>query len=347
MRIRKLPSGNWQVTVPIGKDNAGRYRYKSFTDKDKKAAVRRAADYQDQHREFTESVTVGDAVTAFLASQDGILSPGTIRGYTSLAKMLEERHRAIWSAQAHGLSRTNYQNFVNSLNAAGLSPKTIRNYIGLIGAALKAQDITPPSVSIPRRTKPEYHIPTENDVRRLAEAASGTSMEIPLTLAVLGLRRGEICALRLSDLSGNVLHIRRAVVYDADGQLQTKDPKTVSSDRFVQIPSQTAEKIRRQGICHGIVTTAAVAPFCASAGRCRGAAVPFSRSPAFLRFLLSHCTEVVRRADPGARRVVNFPRYDGILPADYERKTGGHGRSEQDRADRALNVRKFVRKFSS
>lgn len=247
MRIRKLPSGNWQVTVPIGKDNAGRYRYKSFTDKDKKAAVRRAADYQDQHREFVESVTVGDAVTAFLATQDGILSPGTIRGYTSLAKMLQARHGRIWNAQAHGLSRSNYQQFVNSLRSAGLSPKTIRNYTGLIGAALKAQDITPPSVSIPRRTKPEYRIPTEEDVRRLAETASGTSMEIPLTLAVLGLRRGEICALRLSDLSGNVLHIRRAVVYDADGQLQTKDPKTISSDRFVQIPTQTAEKIRRQG----------------------------------------------------------------------------------------------------
>lgn len=247
MRIRKLPSGNWQVTVPIGKDNAGRYRYKSFTDKDKKAAVRRAADYQDQHREFVESVTVGDAVTAFLATQDGILSPGTIRGYTSLAKMLQARHGRIWNAQAHGLSRSNYQQFVNSLHSAGLSPKTIRNYTGLIGAALKAQDITPPSVSIPRRTKPEYHIPTEKDVRRLAETAAGTSMEIPLTLAVLGLRRGEICALRLSDLSGNVLHIRRAVVYDADGQLQTKDPKTISSDRFVQIPTQTAEKIRRQG----------------------------------------------------------------------------------------------------
>ena len=247
MRTRKLPSGAWQVTVPIGKDKAGRYRYKSFTDKDKKTAVRKAADYQDQHREFAESVTVGDAITSFLASQDGILSPGTIRGYTSLAKMLKTRYGRIWSTQAHGLSRTAYQKFVNELNAAGLTPKTIRNYTGLISAALKAQDITPPTVSIPRRSKPEYHIPTENDVKRLAEAAAGTEMEIPLTLAVLGLRRGEICALRVSDLSGNVLHIRRAVVYDADGLLQTKDPKTLSSDRFVQIPAQTAEKIRRQG----------------------------------------------------------------------------------------------------
>lgn len=247
MRTRKLSSGSWQVTVPIGKDKAGRYRYKSFTDKDKKTAIRKAADYQDQHREYVESVTVGDDVTAFLASQDGILSPGTIRGYTSLAKMLKTRYGQIWGAQAHGLSRSAYQKFVNELNGSGLTSKTIRNYTGLIGAALKAQDITPPSVSIPRRSKPEYHIPTEKDVRRLAEAAAGTEMEIPLTLAVLGLRRGEICALHVSDLSGNVLHIRRAVVYDADGLLQTKDPKTLSSDRFVQIPAQTAEKIRRQG----------------------------------------------------------------------------------------------------
>ena len=247
MKAEKLPSGSYRVRISVGKDAAGHYRYKSFTDRDKKAAMKKAAEYQDRHREYIDSMTIGDAVDAFLTSHAPVLSPGTVRGYTSLAKMLKDCHGSIWNAQAHGLSRSSMQKFVNSLTKNGLSPKTIRNYTGLIGAALKAQDITMPSISVPRRSKPEYHIPDQSDVKRLAEAAAGTEMEIPLTLAVLGLRRGEICALQFSDLDGNVLHIRRSVVYDENGILQEKAPKTVSSDRFVQIPAQTAEMIRQQG----------------------------------------------------------------------------------------------------
>ena len=42
MRIRKLPSGTWQVSVPIGKDGSGKYRYKTFTDKNKSVAIQKA-----------------------------------------------------------------------------------------------------------------------------------------------------------------------------------------------------------------------------------------------------------------------------------------------------------------
>jgi hypothetical protein len=36
---KKLPSGNWRVRVCIGKDENGKYKYKSFTDKDKSFQV--------------------------------------------------------------------------------------------------------------------------------------------------------------------------------------------------------------------------------------------------------------------------------------------------------------------
>ena len=247
MRIRKLSSGNYQALLPIGKDSAGKYRYKSFTASDEKTAEKLARDYKVKHPKYVERITVGACVDAFLTLHEAVLSPGTMRGYTSLAKMLKERYGRIWKAEAHDLTRNELQKMVNSMAAAGLTPKTIRNYIGLIGAALKQHDIPMPSVSVPRRSKPEYHIPTQEDVRKLAETAAGTEMEVPLALACIGLRRGEICALDIDDLTGNTFHIHRAVAYDADGILQWKDPKTPSSVRFVQIPPQTAETIRRQG----------------------------------------------------------------------------------------------------
>ena len=247
MRIRHLPSGNYQAVLPLGKDAKGTYRYKSFTAKTEAAAKAQADRYKIMHPNYVEQITVGSCIDSFLSLHAAALSPGTIRGYTSLAKMLKERYGRIWATEAHDLKRTDLQKMVNSMAASGLSPKTIRNYTGLIGAALKVQDIHMPTVTIPRRSKPDYRIPSQDDVRKIAETAAGTEMEIPITLAVLGLRRGEICALDITDLNGNILHIRRSVVYDKDGILQEKDPKTLSSNRFVQIPSQTAEKIRRQG----------------------------------------------------------------------------------------------------
>ena len=247
MRIRELPSGNYQAVIQIGKDAAGKYRYKSFTAKTEASARAQARKWKDAHPDYIERITVGSCIESFLSLHARALSPGTVRGYTSLAKMLKERYGQIWRTEAHDLKRADLQRMVNKMADSGLNPKTIRNYTGLIGVALKTQDIHMPSVTIPRRSKPAYHIPSQEDIRRLAESAAGTEMEIPIALAVLGLRRGEICALDLSDLSGNILHIRKAVVYDKDGILCEKDPKTLSSDRFVQIPPQTAEKIRRQG----------------------------------------------------------------------------------------------------
>lgn len=294
MRTRKLPSGSWQVTVPIGKDASGKYRYKSFTDKDKKAAIRKAAEYQDSHREYCDSVTVGDAVDAFIASRKGILSPSTMREYISLARTLKTRYGAFCATQAHGLSRVAYQRLINEMNRNGMSPKTIRNYAGLIGASLKAQDLAVPSVSIPRRSKPEYHIPNEEDVKRLAEAAAGTDMEIPITLSVLGLRRGEICALKPSDLDGNVLHISKAVVYDEQYKLYTKDPKTVSSDRFLQIPTQTAEKIRQQGYVTNLQPQSLTRKFMRLLKR---AGVEKCRLHDMRHFFVSYCHTVLKLSD--------------------------------------------------
>lgn len=246
-KIERLPSGNYRVRIPW-KDQEGKKHRKSLTAPDRPTLRRMMAEYEiakDSAR--PEDMTIADALDAFLASRASLLSPGTLRGYTSLAKMLKSRHAPLCAILCGHLRRSELQALVNRLKRDGASPKTIRNYTGLISAALKAYGFDTPPVTLPRRSKPEYHIPSEEDVQTLAAAASGTDMEIPLTLAVMGLRRGEICALRPEDIDGNVAHIRRAVVYDYDGNLIEKAPKTASSDRFVQIPDETARKIADQG----------------------------------------------------------------------------------------------------
>ena len=47
MRTRRLPSGNYQAIIPIGKDPSGKYRYKSFTAKTEASAKAQARKWKD------------------------------------------------------------------------------------------------------------------------------------------------------------------------------------------------------------------------------------------------------------------------------------------------------------
>ena len=83
-------------------------------------------------------------------------------------------------------------------------------------------------------------------MQKVIDASTGTELEIPIALGMMGLRRGEICALQLSDLKKNRLHIHQAAV-DISGNVTVKAPKTYDSDRYIEIPAALAKKIREQG----------------------------------------------------------------------------------------------------
>ena len=63
----------------------------------------------------------------------------------------------------------------------------------------------------------------------------------------MGLRRSEICALKIDDLEGDVLCVHRAAVYNEDGEVVNKEyPKTPGSFRYIRLPETLAKK--NQGI---------------------------------------------------------------------------------------------------
>lgn len=244
MKIEKLPSGNYRALVSLGIGPDGKYHRKSVTASTKREVQKLIEAYQGSDG---SDPTIGEAVDAYVRSREAVISPSTLKEYTSSANTIKSRYRRFWGLRARALDQKSYQAFVTARVADGAAPKTIRNNLSLIGAALKMQNITPPHVTTPRRSKPTYHIPSESDIQRIAQAAKGTDMEIPLTLAFLGLRRGEICAVRASDLEGTTLHVQRTMVYASDGSLVAKPPKTASSDRFVTLPDDAAARIRTDG----------------------------------------------------------------------------------------------------
>lgn len=239
MKIRKLPSGNYNARVEIPTVD-GKRRWKSITAPDR-ATVRKLASEYEQKAKHGGPLTLSEALTRYLNAKKAVLSPYTVKGYQIIIDKIEDANLGEISAD---MSRPDAQKIVTAFS--GLSQKTIRNRMGLISAAVRFSGYNMPPVTYPQKVKKEFHLPTEDEIQKVVDSSSGTELEIPILLGMMGLRRGEICALELSDLKRNKLHVHRSAV-DIGGKVTVKTPKTYDSDRYIQIPNELAKKIRKQG----------------------------------------------------------------------------------------------------
>lgn len=244
MKITRLPSGTYRTLVYLGKDEKGKKKYKSLTHKDKKKLAAIAAAYADLHRVYKAGDSFGETADRYISDRSAILSPSSIRGYKSIAKALKSDYKRFCALP---VADVRPQEVIDSLARAGKSPKTIRNYSGFISAVIGYAGEPVPDVKLPAKVKADYYIPDKRTMKALLRDLAGHRLEIPVNLAVLGLRRGEICGLSLEDLDGNLLHIHRAKVYTSDGEIVTKAPKTYESDRYIEIPAKLSKKIKQQG----------------------------------------------------------------------------------------------------
>ena len=241
MKIRRLPSGNYNTLVYLGKDANGKQIRKSVTGPDRATVRKKKAELESRHQDPEQPLTLADALEKYLKAKKAVLSPYTVKGYQNIIEKVKAANLGTLRAD---MSRPDAQRIVTAFS--DLSQKTIRNRMGLISAAVHFAGYTMPPVTYPQKKKVETHIPTEKEMQIVMNAAAGTELEIPIALGMMGLRRGEICALQLSDLNRNKLHIHAAAV-DIGGKVTVKSPKTYDSDRWIQIPAALAKKIRKQG----------------------------------------------------------------------------------------------------
>lgn len=215
----------------------------SLDHKPTKAEALKLMAKQLDHPVSATNMTFRDAAGRYIDSKHNILSPATIRGYTSVLSSLPE---GLKSAHISSITSVMVQTAINDI--AGLkSPKTVANHASFIMTVLKAFDIDIKPPTLPQKVKHNPYIPTEDEVRAIFKAAEGTRWEVPFTLAALGLRRSEICALTIDDLEGCILHISKAKVPDLNNDYVVKGTKTTDSTRDVVIPAHIADRIRQQG----------------------------------------------------------------------------------------------------
>ena len=89
----------------------------------------------------------------------------------------------------------------------------------------------------------------EETVKKLIAAFEGQSMKyetyFKLVLAT-GLRRGEACGLKWSDINWRkrTIHVQRGVVKLSHRESITKDPKTSSGDRMVYLSKEMCQLLK-------------------------------------------------------------------------------------------------------
>lgn len=233
---KKLPSGNWRIRICIGKDNNGKYTYKSFTAETKKEAEYLASNYLMNTKKKESKKTVFDAVDDYIKLKDNILSPSTVRGYIAIRRTALN---GIGNKRICDLTDEDVQSWVNN-NAQHYSSKSIKNQFGLLTAVIGNCNtkVDLKNIKLKPSKKSSYDVPTPEEMQQIIEVIKGTRVEVPVLLALmLGLRQSEIAYLKWHHYDGNKLNICGAKVLDKNHKYVEKDTnKSYAGTRTLDVP---------------------------------------------------------------------------------------------------------------
>lgn len=239
--IQKIGSNTWRISKMYK-----RVRYTKIVHRKPSKAEAERLIWMEIEKEPEHGVygTFETAADDYFSSMDSILHPSTLRNYKS---MLQNMPVAFKNKAISGITPVDVQSCLN-LYASAHAAKSVRNLSGFISCVMKSQR---PSFEahpvLPKVHSPEFYVPEDSDVRAILEAIKGSKFEVPIWLAILGLRRSEICALTIDDLDGNMLTISKGKTMGPDGEWTINTPKTRESVRTIRVPDYVADLIRAQG----------------------------------------------------------------------------------------------------
>lgn len=243
-KAKKLPSGNWRVQVFVGVED-GKRKYMSFTAESTWEAEYQASQYARNRKERKNvmNITVGEAVTRYIDSKDGVISPATIRGYRSIQINGLKNLRDI---KLKDLTNETIQQQIRAKMKTH-SPKSVLNEHGLLTAALNM--FYPEfriNVSLPQKKKRPQTVPTDAQIKELLALAKGKDIELPIMLAAMGsLREGEIAALLVEDIMKDGIRVNKDMVRNQYQKWEIKGtPKSDAGNRIAPLPDKVIQMLK-------------------------------------------------------------------------------------------------------
>jgi integrase len=160
---------------------------------------------------------------------------------------------ALGRIKLKALTPAHVQHFYRERLDSGLSPSTVRKFHNVLHRALRqavrwgliprnATEATEP----PKETSEEIRPLSEEEARRLLEAAHGDRLEALYVLALTtGMREGELLGLKWEDieLSNGVLRVKRTLTRNG-GKLNFGDPKSKKGSRQIDLSEEASKALQ-------------------------------------------------------------------------------------------------------
>ena len=256
----------WELRVFIGRDNHGRPKQRSVVFRGGKRAAERelarliaiqdstpAPIPEEEKRAWGPSTTINDAIEGWKDNGWADLSPKTVRGYEEIWERYVRE--TIGPVRIAALNAFEVERYFRKMKADGAGRDTVRRVRSVIGRACRlaakwsggvlsnpVADTELPSWPLAERPDP-VRAPEIVEVQALVRAAKDFDERFGAyvhLVAATGMRRGEACALRWSNIDWEDATVRvNESIVAAKGGAVAKGPKTKASIRTVAVDTGT------------------------------------------------------------------------------------------------------------
>lgn len=262
--VKKDKNGKWFFVVDLGKHKNGKRNQKLKRGFDTKGAANEAmTKLKAKHikGEIIEpnKMTVAEHLEKWLETVGLKRESTTVERYAQVCNM--HIIPALGDIRLQELQPLHVQDFLDKcqidgrLNGkGGLSKRTALHIYRIFKLALKQavgwrliKSNPMDGLEAPSPDKPEIDVLDKAETAKLLKAAEGRPIYTTILLAVTtGMRRGELLALRWSDidfLEGH-LDVNQALVDTKDKGLEFKAPKSRAGKRRISLPAITLEELK-------------------------------------------------------------------------------------------------------
>lgn len=240
MKPEKLPSGSYRIQKMVNGQRISKVFDHKPTQKEITIAL---AELIDNIAPKTAFIS---CARKCLQNKSSVLSPKTFKTYSDYIDSTIPKW--FLDLKMNEITQVHIQTVINDYSKTH-NPKTVRNLHGFISSVMKMyRPNMILNTTLPQKINYDPYIPSTDEVKQILDMAKGTQYYIPFQLGVLGMRRGEICALSMDDVHGNIIKINKSLVDSKEnGWIIKPTPKTEDSNREIYIPDALAQEIAETG----------------------------------------------------------------------------------------------------